>query len=125
VEKSRGAGRGAGEAADIDDDRPDVLVVADALLPVAPAPGPATLTRAGMVVCHEDAEEGAVGVLDPSASISHTTRVVSTLSRPATLCYERSNVTVIYTAKYTEYWKQNSKRFKAGDFIAELPQHIP
>jgi hypothetical protein len=78
-----------------------------------------------MVVCHEDAEEGAVGVLDPSASISHTTRVVSTLSRPATLCYERSNVTVIYTAKYTEYWKQNSKRFKAGDFIAELPQHIP
>ena len=33
-EKSRGTGRGAGEVADVDDDRPDVLAVADALQPV-------------------------------------------------------------------------------------------
>ena len=33
--------------------------------------------------------------------------------------------TVIYTTRYSEYWKQNIKLFKAGDFIAELTQHIP
>ena len=41
------------------------------------------------------------------------------------ILYARSNGTVIYTTKYTEYWKQNIKLFKAGDFIAELTQHIP
>ena len=41
------------------------------------------------------------------------------------ILYARSNGTVIYTTKYNEYWKQNMKLFNAGDFIAELTQHIP
>ena len=31
----------------------------------------------------------------------------------------------MYKTKHTEYWKENIKLFKAGDFIAELTQHIP
>jgi hypothetical protein len=38
--------------------------------------------------------------------------------------FEENNGTIIYTAKYNEYWKQNIKLFKAGDFIAELTQLI-
>ena len=41
------------------------------------------------------------------------------------ILYAQSNGTVIYTTKYNEYWKQNMKLFKAGDFIAELTQYIP
>ena len=39
--------------------------------------------------------------------------------------YSRSNGTIIYKAKYNAYWKENIKLFKAGNFIAELMQHIP
>ena len=41
------------------------------------------------------------------------------------ILYARSNGTIIYKAKYTKYWKENIKLFKANDFIAELTQHIP
>jgi hypothetical protein len=48
------------------------------------------------------------------------------LGRSCTLkiLYARSNGTLIYMSKYNEYWKENMKLFKAGDFIAELTQHI-
>jgi hypothetical protein len=41
------------------------------------------------------------------------------------ILYARSNGTIIYKTKYNEYFKQNIKLFKAGDFIAELTQHLP
>jgi hypothetical protein len=41
------------------------------------------------------------------------------------ILYARSNGTIIYMTKYNEYWKENIKLFKAGNFIAELTQHIP
>ena len=41
------------------------------------------------------------------------------------ILYARSNGTIIYKTKYNEYWKESIKLFKAGNFIAELTQHIP
>ena len=41
------------------------------------------------------------------------------------ILYARSNGTIIYKTKYNEYCKENIKLFKAGNFIAELTQHIP
>jgi len=41
------------------------------------------------------------------------------------ILYAPSNGTIIYKTKYNAYWKENIKLFKAGDFIAELTQHIP
>ncbi len=41
------------------------------------------------------------------------------------ILYARSNGTIIYKTRYNEYFKENIKLFKAGDFIAELTQHIP
>jgi hypothetical protein len=41
------------------------------------------------------------------------------------ILYARSNGTIIFKTKYDAYWKENIKLFKAGDFIAELTQHIP
>jgi hypothetical protein len=41
------------------------------------------------------------------------------------ILYARSTGTIIYKTKYNEYFKENIKLFKAGDFIAELTQHIP
>jgi len=41
------------------------------------------------------------------------------------ILYARSNGTIIYKTKYSAYWKENMKLFKANDFIAELTQHIP
>ena len=41
------------------------------------------------------------------------------------ILYARSNGTIIYKTKYNEYFKENIKLLKSGDFIAELTQHIP
>lgn len=37
----------------------------------------------------------------------------------------RSNRAIVYKIKYNEYWKENIKLFKAGDFIAKSTHYIP
>jgi hypothetical protein len=41
------------------------------------------------------------------------------------IVYVKEKGTVIYHNKYNKYWGENTKVFKAADFIAELTQHIP
>ena len=40
------------------------------------------------------------------------------------ILYARSNGTIIYKTRYNEYFKENIKLFKAGDFIARLYRRV-
>jgi len=41
------------------------------------------------------------------------------------IMYIKEKRGILYHTKYNDYWKENIKLFKVGDFIAELTMHIP